>query len=40
MNRNRKISHSARDDYRDYVSNILEDVEAENSAGNITNVSS
>ena len=35
---NRKISRSARDDYRDYVSNILEDIEAENSAGNMTNV--
>lgn len=35
---NRKISCYARDDYRDYVSNLLEDIKAENSTGNMTNV--
>ena len=34
----KEISRSARDDYRTYVNNILEDIERENSAGNITNV--
>ena len=34
----KEISRSARDDYRTYVRNIIEDIERENSAGNITNV--
>ena len=35
---NKKISRSARNDYRDYVENILDDIEKESSAGNMTNI--